>query len=181
MGITAGKICSACKRKNEPNAKFCIYCGTTMEHTLVSPAATEPIESCEMPESHVPPLISLETIQRALKPPREGIAIYVENFAVPAEVQKEQEFVLGRKISEEQGEVVTDLAPFGAMENGVSRRHAMIRRANGGYEVIDLESTNGTWLNYKLLLPNQPYPLQSGGQIRLGRLQLVVMYQRPSL
>jgi hypothetical protein len=151
-----------------------------MENTLVAPAATEPMKNCAMPESHLPPLISLETIQRALKPPREGIAIYVENFAAPAEVQKESEFILGRKVAEEGTEVVTDLIPFGAEENGVSRRHAKIRRANGGYEVIDLESTNGTWLNYKLLLPNQPYPLQSGGQIRLGRLQLVVMYQRPA-
>lgn len=180
MGTTAGKICSVCKRKNEPSAKFCVYCGSVMEHTLVSPPATEPMKSCEVPETRPPPLISLETIQRALKPPREGIAIYVENYAVPAEVQKEKEFILGRKMAEDADEVITDLVPFGAMENGVSRRHAKIRRANGGYEVIDLESTNGTWLNYKLLLPNQPYPLQSGGQIRLGRLQLVVMFQRPS-
>jgi len=180
MGTIAGKICSVCKRKNEPSAKFCVYCGVPLEHTLVSPAATEPMSSCAMPETHVPPLISLETIQRALKPPREGIAIYVENYAVPAEVQKEEEFVLGRKVAEDGDVPITDLAPFGGVENGVSRRHAKIRRANGGYEVIDLESTNGTWLNYKLLLPNQPYPLQSGGQIRLGRLQLVVMYQRSS-
>jgi len=180
MGISAGKVCVVCKRKNEPSAKFCIYCGTPMEHTLATPAATEPMKNCAMPEMHPPPLISLETIQRALKPPREGIAIYVENFAVPAEVQKENEFILGRKATVDGGEVVTDLAPYGAIENGVSRRHAKIRRANGGYEVIDLESTNGTWLNYKLLLPNQPYPLQSGGQIRLGRLQLVVMFQHPA-
>lgn len=180
MGTNAGKFCSVCKRKNESSARFCVYCGSSLENTLVGPAATEPMKPGDMPETHVPPLISLETIQRALKPPREGIAIYVENYAVPAEVQTEKEFILGRKMADVADEVITDLVPFGAVENGVSRRHAKVRRANGGYEVIDLESTNGTWLNYKLLLPNQPYPLQSGGQIRLGRLQLVVMFQRPS-
>jgi len=59
---------------------------------------------------------------------------------------------------------------------GVSRRHAIIRRAEFGFEIIDLTSRNGTWLNEKQLVPNRPYPFASGAQVRLGRMRLLIVY-----
>jgi pSer/pThr/pTyr-binding forkhead associated (FHA) protein len=59
---------------------------------------------------------------------------------------------------------------------GVSRRHAMIRRIDSEFEVFDLGSRNGTWLNARQLLPNQPYRFASGSHLRLGRMQLFIMY-----
>ncbi len=50
----------------------------------------------------------------------------------------------------------------------VSKRHAEIRRTGRGYEIIDLESTNGTWVNGRLLPPNQASPLTDGAIIRIG-------------
>jgi pSer/pThr/pTyr-binding forkhead associated (FHA) protein len=54
----------------------------------------------------------------------------------------------------------------------------MIRRKGDGYEILDMGSTNGTWLNQYLLLPDKPYPLKSGTQIRLGRLSLLVLFEK---
>jgi pSer/pThr/pTyr-binding forkhead associated (FHA) protein len=53
----------------------------------------------------------------------------------------------------------------------------IIRQARNGYEVLDLGSVNGTWLNDERLAPHRSYPLASGSHLRLGRMQLLVLYQ----
>jgi pSer/pThr/pTyr-binding forkhead associated (FHA) protein len=60
---------------------------------------------------------------------------------------------------------------------GLSRRHALIRQTVSGYEIIDLASTNGTWLNDERLVPYTPYPLQSGSQLRLSRIRLFIFHR----
>jgi pSer/pThr/pTyr-binding forkhead associated (FHA) protein len=59
---------------------------------------------------------------------------------------------------------------------GLSRRHAMVVRADNGYALVDLGSTNGTWLNDVRLMPNRLYPLRNGDQVRLGRLALSIYF-----
>jgi ABC-type multidrug transport system ATPase subunit/pSer/pThr/pTyr-binding forkhead associated (FHA) protein len=56
----------------------------------------------------------------------------------------------------------------------VSIRHAEIRRAPAGFQIVDLGSRNGTRVNGQLLVPNQPFPLGDGCVIRLGDDQLGV-------
>jgi pSer/pThr/pTyr-binding forkhead associated (FHA) protein len=60
---------------------------------------------------------------------------------------------------------------------GVSKRHAMIRRNESGFEVLDLSSRNGTWLNAQKLVPNKPYSFPSGSQLRMGQMRLLVVYR----
>ncbi|MGA9532225.1 MAG: FHA domain-containing protein [Anaerolineales bacterium] len=50
----------------------------------------------------------------------------------------------------------------------VSADHAEIRPMDEGYSVVDLDSTNGTWLNGQRLEPNQPQPLHDGAILRIG-------------
>lgn len=63
-----------------------------------------------------------------------------------------------------------DLSRDNGLEKGVSRLHATIRASNQGIVLIDLESTNGTFLNTYRLSAGQPYPLYSGDEIRFGDL-----------
>ena len=51
----------------------------------------------------------------------------------------------------------------------------MIRRKKDRFEIIDLDSTNGTWLNEKRLTPTKAYALPSGATIRVGQLRLQVL------
>jgi predicted component of type VI protein secretion system len=51
----------------------------------------------------------------------------------------------------------------------VSRRHARIQRQNGSYTVMDLDSMNGTFVNNKLLLKDENYPLTNHDEIRMGK------------
>jgi len=45
-----------------------------------------------------------------------------------------------------------------------------------GYEILDLDSANGTWLNNERLTPHKHYPLTSGSHLRLGGMHLFVLY-----
>ena len=91
-------------------------------------------------------------------------------------MQVDNELIIGRKV-ESSTESVLDLSDLDAFNMGLSRRHAMIRRTESGFEVMDLSSTNGTWLNAERLFPNKPYPFASGSQLRIGRLRLFIVYQ----
>jgi len=108
--------------------------------------------------------------------PVDGIAIYVAGTAKPIFLFSEKEFIIGRKM-EETREAFLDLTNLGGYLLGLSRRHAKIRRKELGYEIIDLSSTNGTWLNEERLVPHTPYPLTSGAQVRLGRMRFVVLFR----
>jgi hypothetical protein len=128
------------------------------EDFLHAPApATEPFMDFEIPSKGIV-LINLENGQMIT-------------------TQVERTFVLGRASAEiKTSETLVDLTKFGALELGISRAHAMIRRSKGGYHLIDLESSNGTWLENQRLVPKEPYPLESGNRIRVGRLNLLVFY-----
>jgi predicted component of type VI protein secretion system len=65
-----------------------------------------------------------------------------------------------------------DLAPYGAMRHGVSRRHALIRPAESTLYLIDQNSTNGTWVNGQRLAPGRDFPLTDGDTIELGALRM---------
>jgi pSer/pThr/pTyr-binding forkhead associated (FHA) protein len=84
--------------------------------------------------------------------------------------------IVGR--ASEPGDPQPDIAldPFGAQEKGVSRRHILINRTEGSISVMDLSSTNGTWLNGECLTPGTEYPLRGSDKLRLGRLELTAEY-----
>ncbi|MBZ0306424.1 MAG: FHA domain-containing protein [Anaerolineae bacterium] len=50
-----------------------------------------------------------------------------------------------------------DLMPYEAREKGVSRRHAMLCRISNRLCIIDLKSTNGTYVNGFRLVPDKPF------------------------
>lgn len=52
----------------------------------------------------------------------------------------------------------------------VSRRHAVFRRTTGGYEVQDVGSLNGTYVNMQLV---DSAPLRTGDEVMVGKFRLV--------
>ena len=108
--------------------------------------------------------------------PLDGIAVYIAGTAKPVFLNSQDEFLIGRKM-EESPEPFCDLTNLGGYLLGLSRRHAKVRRTAIGYEIIDLSSTNGTWLNDQRLIPHKPYPLTSGSQLRLGRMRFVILFR----
>jgi len=69
-----------------------------------------------------------------------------------------------------------DVIPYGgsAPDLGVSRHHARIVRQDGGFAVLDLGSTNGTYVNGHAVPYNQPVALNSGDTLSFGALNTQV-------
>jgi hypothetical protein len=171
-----GNFCPVCHLKNPVGAIVCEFCGATLA-VFDGIATTRHVEeNFSLPVEGATRKLE-EELNTALAP-LTGISIYLEDLT-PIVTSFEKEFSLGRKV--ETGEAGVDLIPFGAFQLGVSRKHAIIRETDRGYEIIDADSTNGTWLNKQRLVPNQAYPLPSGGIIRMGQIQLIVYYTKPKI
>lgn len=82
------------------------------------------------------------------------------------------EVILGR--GDDSASFVGLLTQEEAENLGVSRRHVLLRPTDTRLFIIDLESTNGTWLNGRSIGVNMPYSLSNGDHLRLGRLEMVV-------
>lgn len=166
------KLCPVCKNKNEFAASVCVHCGAALGDPLLDTGIQT--ETTDMPALD-PERIKDWPIDEAAVPDS-GIAVYVEGGFNPAYIDTGGEFVIGRKVGT-SSEAFFDLSPLGGYHRGLSRRHAVIRRTEQGYEVLDLGSLNGTWLNDDRLVPRQSYPLASGSHLRLGRMRLFVLYR----
>jgi serine/threonine-protein kinase len=57
-------------------------------------------------------------------------------------------------------------------EGYISRRHGQIVKARNGYFIADLGSSNGTYVNDRLLPPNKPRLLRNGDEIMIGEVVL---------
>ena len=89
----------------------------------------------------------------------------------------ESRVTFGRDFDPQSGILSVDLTRFNALDSGVSRRHAAIQRNHNGHAVLlDLGSTNGTYLNLKQLKPLHEYLLNNDDEIRLGNLILIVHF-----
>jgi len=169
----SGKFCPICKHKNERTASVCGYCGAILDLGFSSGAATTKNtgEPSSLPAENFGSFINDALI------PEGGIGIYATGTEKPYYLHMDKELVIGRKMEATSDlESFLDLSLLDGYNVGLSRRHAMIRRAESGFEVVDLSSTNGTWLNEERLIPNKPYPFASGSQLRLSRMRLFVVY-----
>lgn len=167
------RFCPVCKKLNDREALVCKYCGAALDKFSKDPGGTT--RNADGQEVPCGEGLKKWPINEAAVPAG-GIAIYVNDTSNPAFFSREKEFVVGRKV-EPTSENILDLSNLGGYLLGLSRRHAKIRRTVQGYEIIDLASTNGTWLNEHRLQPHQPYPLASGSHVRMGRMRFFIVYQ----
>ena len=183
----SGIFCPACKMKNDAGATKCIYCNTPFEgkanqKTVMLRNVHEVTGA--LPDSYedflAAPAPATERFMDFELPTKGIVLINLEN-GQPITMQDEEVFVLGRVSAEiKTHEPLIDLTELDALELGVSRVHAMIRKAKNGYQIVDLDSSNGTWLENQRLVPRRPYSLDSGDRIRIGRLNMLVFFPRIS-
>jgi len=171
----SGKFCPVCNNKNEPEAVVCKFCGSSLDIKKYSTATTR---NTEINLDYLEKFEELSVDEKII--PANGIAVYFAGTTKPVVIRTDKEFVIGRRVTV-TSEAMLDLSEFDGFKMGLSRRHVMIRQAKtGGYEVIDLSSTNGSWLNDERLVPYTPYPMPSGSQLRLSRMRLFVYYHTES-
>lgn len=86
-----------------------------------------------------------------------------------------QTLLIGRSDADVDERPDIDLQQYGAVEKGVSRRHASIQWHHGALHVVDEGSSNGTYVNGERLEAHEPFVLHDGDCIQLGRLAVQVM------
>lgn len=159
------KTCPYCAHENREGVLFCEECGHpftgNQENLLVT------TQLMQQEQAGFQGRVAWGTAHFNQK---SQLLIRIRDQAEAITLEPRKELLLGRSDAAGQHSPDLDLAPYGAAEQGVSRRHAMIRRGEDTLTLIDLESTNGTYLNGQRLLPNQPRVLRDGDEIRLGRL-----------
>ena len=85
-------------------------------------------------------------------------------------------------VGEEQHQLDPELTKLGRGENNhiqvddlkASRLHAEITSKGENLEIVDLGSTNGTFVNHQKLSAHTPHELNDGDMISIGKIQLVV-------
>lgn len=149
-----GKACPSCHHMNPSDANFCENCGAALQE---APAAEVAPSVAQPPVA--PPAVMAKLVTD------EGVEIELDFGA-------KSELLIGRADPVSRVFPDVDLTPHGGYEAGVSRKHCIIRYANGQFTVEDLESTNGTKLNGRFIQPKVPHQLNDGDELILGALRL---------
>ena len=181
----SGIFCPACKMRNEKGTIVCSFCNTPLNddrqktRILHHPQEATGELSNTFDEYLGAPPISRERFMD-FEIPSKGIILINLEDGQPVAMQEEKAFILGRVSAEiETPEPLVDLTSLG-IDYGISRVHALIRQTKKGYQITDLDSSNGTWLENDRLVPQKPYDVDSGDRIRIGRLNVLIFYPRVS-
>jgi hypothetical protein len=165
------KTCPFCAHENREGIFFCEECGQPFVGQQGVLATTK------LAAQEDDPARGRVTWGTARFDPRASILIRVRDFDETISVLPKDEILLGRSDAHSDQHPDLDMAPFGAAEHGVSRRHAVIKRGEDTLMLVDLGSTNGTHLNGQRLTPDQPRVLRDGDEIRMGRLVFHIFFK----
>lgn len=162
-------VCPVCGFENRAGVLLCENCGSDLYDSLIEQVGTKRLSRSDTRE--------LERQAGVASPSSNPIILYVRGNDDPIAVERYGTLVIGRigEASNEKTDI--DLTEFGAKEMGVSRHHVTLNAAGNPPIVYDMGSANGTFINGQRLNPKQPYPLQSGDEIRLGHLILQIYYK----
>lgn len=165
--------CQECKYENNDDSVICTQCGAMLP--------TRP-DLMRIPNTTT---LGDDKTTEVLDFARPGTSTFAEGMELRFNFETESVTVpvtgtlfLGRDTTKIGITSSLDLTPYGAYQAGISRLHAEIRWSSEQYlEIMDLHSTNGTYLNGKFLKPLYSYRLHDGDQIRMANLNMTVHYK----
>ena len=162
-------ICPDCKHENMDGTVFCSDCGAqligpdfmttrNMEADIQGSTTVEQIEA--------PPAVEKFDSWASLHLMKSGQILPLPDRT---------EFTIGR-ISEAQPIMPDiDLTPYQAYANGVSRLHAVLKRSGEKVTIMDLGSSNGTFINGLRIKPNVDQTVEHGDTIFFGKLAIQIL------
>jgi hypothetical protein len=150
-------FCNQCGHRNPPDSNFCSSCGSPLdmlEDRTITLTAVDPLQDAPGPHDDV--VVPMGEIDP-------GAAMLI----VRAGAQAGDRFVL-------TGDVTTlgrhPKSSISLDDITVSRRHAEITRTPDGYQVADVGSLNGTYVNQERV---DAAALRHGDELQIGKFRLV--------
>ena len=119
-------------------------------------------------------------LPKTIQPTSARISLLILHSGEIIPLVNKNEFVIGRVGGKQTIFPDIDLSPCTAYASGVSRLHATIKEKDGKFYIVDLDSTNGTWLNKKKLSARKETPLHNGDRVILGHLEIMVIAEEDS-
>ena len=167
-------VCSSCKHEELVGALFCSECGATISYLETSPTETLVVEKEDF-QASMEQKRTTATPNRGLPESGNHGSIKMLKTGETILLEDGEEFILGRIGGKQPILPDIDLTPFGAYEEGVSRLHALVKVAEGRYTITDLGSANGTWVNDTKTSAHNPYPLENGDILTLGKFKAIIL------
>lgn len=163
-------ICPNCQNQETDGAIFCSKCGamlnagaTITTHKIVT-AEAKAIEGTTKPFEP----ISADQVEG-------WISLHMMESGQIIPLADRTEFTLGRASEGQPVMPDIDLAHYDAYANGVSRLHAVIKCSDDHVCIIDLDSSNGTYINGERIVAHKETPLRHGDLIHLGKLKIQIL------
>ena len=164
-------VCTNCQHPNMAGALFCSECGTPL--SAAGAPSVQEIETGRMEG-----LLGQKPVKFPKPPPvaiNDWATLHLLDTGQMLPLTDRSEFTLGR-ISEGQPIMPDiDLSPYQAHARGVSRLHAVLKREASRVFLMDLGSSNGTYVNGKRLTPNVDHAVSNGDVVALGKLKIQIL------
>ena len=163
--------CVKCGNLNEDDVKICVFCGALLD--LTEHIATKGLDDADYEEG-------TPRWGSARFTPRTHLVLGIEGEtrSLTFNANDITELILGRADPKTGEAPQVNLSDYGALEKGVSRKHAVINRKDGSLYLVDQGSANGTYLNGQKLLPQQERVLRDGDDVRLGHLMMRITFEQ---
>ena len=153
-------FCNNCGHRNPSGANFCSSCGAPLDQ-----AGDEPTT------------VTLTAIEPAGEPaPEEDIAVSLDDLpegmgmlVVKRGPNAGSKFLLDADVTRAGRHPDSDIF---LDDITVSRRHAEFAHVDGGYQLRDVGSLNGTYLNRERI---DDAPLSNGDEVQIGKFKLVFL------
>lgn len=162
--------CSNCQHENVSGTLFCVECGVQLDggETLTTQSIAQDQIAEDLKKRSA-------TMEPPSSPANSWISLHLMDSGKILPLATRTEFTMGR-LSEGQPIMPDiDLTPYQAYASGVSRLHAVIKREEIRTVVMDLGSSNGTYLNGRRLNPHSEEELKHGDVVALGKLKIQVL------
>lgn len=166
------RYCPYCGHENREGIFFCEECGHGLKIEDVAHKSTQKFKNMAVELQHEQsPWMGTDVTEVGT------LVIHIRNAADPLLIELVETVVLGRADTSSPEQPDIDLTPFGALEKGVSRLHAIISRGEDVLTLTDIGSSNGTYLNGQKLARQHPSILRDGDELRLGKLVAHVYFK----
>ena len=164
--------CPTCQHPEVEGALFCSECGAQL--VSIQNLSTRNFQIDE----EMPNVGSSKAINSVEFSSSDKISLQILDGGQFISLAERKEFTVGRVSDGQSVMPDIDLTPYSAYENGVSRLHAVIKKSNNNISLMDLGSSNGTYLNGTRLTPERDYALQHSNIISFGKLKIQFLIQK---